>query len=67
MKAHHITIEHIDKSFIYGDKITEAPVITSQFDTAEFHYFKDGKKIKVAVCLSTKNDDALAIFVGIVT
>ncbi|MBO7516042.1 MAG: hypothetical protein J6T47_10505 [Lachnospiraceae bacterium] len=50
----------------YGDTITEAPQITSRFDSAEFHYFKNGQEIKVGVDIQTKFDDALSLYAGIV-
>ena len=45
---------------------TEAPQITSRFDSAEFHYYKDGNEIKVGVDIQSKFDDALSLYVGIV-
>ena len=50
----------------YGDVLTEAPQITSRFDSAEFHYFKNGKEIKVGVDIQSKFDDALSLYVGTV-
>ncbi len=51
----------------YGDVITEAPVITSEFDTAEFHYFRSGKEVGVQVSISIKKDNALTFFTGLVS
>ena len=50
----------------FDDPITEAPQITSRFDSAEFHYYKDGNEIKVGVDIQSKFDDALSLYVGIV-
>ena len=50
----------------YGDVITEAPQITSTFDTAEFHYFRDEQEIKVSIGTDIKLDNALVFYVGIV-
>jgi len=51
----------------YGDEITAAPTIESRFDTFEFHYFRDGKEIKVSIGIEASKDDAIAFYVGIVS
>lgn len=51
----------------YGDEITAAPTIESRFDTFEFHYFRDGKEIKVSIGIEASKDDAMSFYVGIVS
>lgn len=50
----------------YGEELTAAPQVTSEFDSAEFHYFKDGKEIKVSVGISQKLNKVLTLFIGVV-
>lgn len=50
----------------YGDELTAAPVADSIFDTSEFHYFCNGKEIKVSVGISQKLNEALTLYVGVV-
>ena len=50
----------------YGDVLTEAPKETSEFNNAEFHYFRDGKEVKVSVGIDQKGEKTLTIYIGIV-
>ena len=50
----------------YGDELTAAPEVTSEFDSAEFHYFKNGKEIKVSVGISQKLNRVLTLYIGVV-
>lgn len=50
----------------YGDELTAAPEVTSEFDSAEFHYFRNGKEIKVSVGISQKLNKVLTLFIGVV-
>ena len=50
----------------YGETLTETPVSDSEFSNAEFHYFRDGKEIKIAVGISQSMNKALTLYFGIV-
>ncbi|MBP5462156.1 MAG: hypothetical protein J6Y20_08540 [Lachnospiraceae bacterium] len=49
----------------YGETITEAPVTSSEFDDATFHYFYGGKEIKVSIGISQKLNKVLTFTIGI--
>ena len=50
----------------YGDEVTELPKAGSEFESAEFHYYRNGKEIKVSVGISQKLNKAMTLYIGVV-